>query len=620
MKKNKILLNVLVVLVLFGFSLTGSLLAEDKDSDEFYGSFLVGYRFVDVNESETKYMEDINLQKGPRLFNFKVHFAPKGKIKKLFDYFDIKLYNFGGDPFESFSIAVAKYGKYKFKYDRRKSTYFYNDKLEGLDFHTFSFDRINDSGLLKIWVGNNSHAYIDFNRYTKKGQSVTSLDIGRVEFEFDKPIDEESTDIAIGFDYAGKNFSILLEERFQDFENANSMFLPGYADGGDFARYPSALNYFSLNQPYDMEGFTHSAKFTAKPFKNLLLNGSAQLMNQETNFSYFEEADGIDYVGAGFSYENNGEGDFSRKVQLYDLNFTYFLNNKIALVGTTFYNNFDQSGSLTVENEKTQMDLKYESGGVEAGLQYQPSLKFGFSVGYRYEQRDVEDEVVIEEVNEATNKSGIFGNVKWKLSEKFKLTADYQYGSYDNPLTMISPTDFHRFRLTAKYKKKNFYFNGSYLFNKSESDQHDEMWESDRNQLNLRVGFHKKKIKFSAGYALIDVARKGSRTIFYPPSWSGGAGSFVWDILFEGTSNLFDIYVYSHLSDKVGLGGYFNYYENNGSWELSRTNLKLFLKYSCKNGFIGQLNYRLVNFKENDLGYNNYKANILEISFGYRWD
>ncbi len=619
MKFNKSFITILMVILFCGFVTSASLSAADKAEDEFYGKFIVGYRFVDISGVEEKYKEDINLGDGLRLFNFKIHFAPVGKLNKYFDYMNVYVNNFGGDPFETMGLDIMKYGKYKFKFDRRKSEYFYNDHLEGHDFHTFAFDRINDSGLLKLWLGKKSHAYIDFNSYTKKGMSVNTLDLGRVEFEFEKPIDEMSTEVTLGFDHSGKSFAFVLEEKFIDFDNANSMFLPGYADGGDFARYPTYLNYFSLNMPYNMKGNTHSAKFTFNPIKKLLLKGSLQILDQNTDFTYSEEALGADHIGVPVMYDYNGKGDFSRKSQIYDLDFTYFLSDKMALVGTTFYKSFDQEGSMTIDDVTTSMDLKYETGGVEAGIQFQPNLKFGFTLGYRMEQRDVEDEVVIEDYNEPTSKSGIFGNLNWKPSKKLRVTADYQYGNYDNPLTLISPTDFHRFRLTGKYKNKDLYFNGSYTFNRSTSDQKGEMWESDKNQLNLRFGVYKKKLHFSAGYALIDVTRKGERGIYYPPSWSGGEGTYFWDILFEGTSNLFDVYIYSKLSNKTGLGAYLNYYSNNGSWELTRTNLKLFFKYFCEKGFVGQLNYRYVDFKENDFGYNDYKANIFEVSFGYSW-
>jgi hypothetical protein len=616
MKRNKILSMFVVIMLIAAVS---SLRAEKKDDDQLSGSFMVGYRFVDTEGTETKYKEDINLEQGPRLFHFNLHYAPSGNLKKLFDQLDVRVYNFGGDPFESLGIDMVKYGTYKFKYDRRKSTYFYHDILAAHDYHTFDFHRINDSGMLKVRLGKKAHVYIDFNRYTKKGESVTTFDINRIEFEFDKPVDETSTEITVGLDYAAKGFAIVLEEKIMDYENVNSLFLPGYASGGAAAGYPSSLFYFDLNMPYDLESYTHIARFTAAPFKNLLLRGRLQISEQDTDISYYEDAWGVDYLGYDFTYASSGEGEFTRKIQLYDLEISYILTNKLAVVAAARYNNFEQTGSMTINGETMPMELKYETGGAEAGIQFQPSAKLGFTLGFRFERRDVEDEIEIEQENAPTDRTGFFGTVNLKLNKAFRLTADYQYGTYENPLTLISPTDFHRFRMTAKFKKKEFYANGSYRYTLSESEQGSEMWESSKHQINLRMGYHGKKVNAFGGYALMDITRQGDRTIAYPPAWSGGAGTFLWDILFEGKTHLFDAYLYFHLDKAWGIGSYLNYYRNKGSWELTRTTLKAFLKYTFHCGIIGQLGYRLVDFKEEEFGCNDYKANIFEISFGYKW-
>ncbi|KKM20636.1 hypothetical protein LCGC14_1643510, partial [marine sediment metagenome] len=53
---------------------------------------------------------------------------------------------------------------------------------------------------------------------------------------------------------------------------------------------------------------------------------------------------------------------------------------------------------------------------------------------------------------------------------------------------------------------------------------------------------------------------------------------------------------------------------------ISRTMIKAHVDYTFDNGIIAQLGYRFVDFKEKSSGFNDYKANILEISFGYRWE
>ena len=621
MRRKNILLP--VILSVFVISQKFSLHAENKNKT-FYGNFKFGYRIVDTSGANFKYKEDINLDNGVRLFNFSLHYTPEEKFKKLFDRLDINIYNFGGDPFESFRLSIQKYGKYKFQYNRKKAAYFYHDLHETgeghlYDMHTFNFDRIMDSGLLKIQLGNNINLYMNFDRYTKKGDSVTTFDINRIEFEFDKPISEESREVTIGVDVHLKNYSFVFEEKIQDYENSNSLFLPGYADGGASARYPSSFNYFYLNQPYDFKTYTHTFKFNARPFNSLLMAGSAMVSEQHLNLSYSEDADGINYLGRSFTYSFSGEGSFYRQFQLLDFDISYLLFNKLAIIGAVRYHSFDQDGHLTVDGEREDVDLYFDTLGFECGFQYQIFSKLALILGFRYEARDLEGTETVT-YEEETKRTGFFGNLKADLAQTLKLTLDYQHGDYDDPYTLISPTSFNRLRLTAKLRAKEFNVSGSYLWNKSKSEIYDGLWESTKNQLSLRVGYHTKTVKVFVGYSLIDVEHKGNRTVAYPPSWSGPAGAFLWEILYEGESNLLDGSLSLNLEKNWKIGGYANSYSNKGFWEISRIMLKGYLEYTFNTGLITQLGYRYVDFEEKSSGYNDYKANIFEISFGYRWE
>lgn len=597
-----------------------SLPAEEEDQN-FTGSFMFGYRMVDTGGTYEKYREDINLEDGVRLFNFNLTYKPAQNFAKLFDRLDLSLNNFGGDPFETFSLNVQKFSKYSFKYNRRKSAYFYADQQESgghlYDMHSFDFDRITDSGVLKVWLGKKADLYLNFDRYTKKGESITSYDIDRIEYEFDKPIHEDNKIIAIGLDVHLKRFSFVLEEKIQEYENSNSLFLPGYADGGAGARYPSSLDLFTLNQPYDLTTYTHTFKMNARPFDGLLLAGSAQLSDQTMDLSYSEAARGINYLNRSFDTSSNGKGDFERKLQLYDLDITFLLTNKLAIISAIRYHNFDQEGTMTIDGQDQMSNWKFNTLGIEGGLQYQFSSKFIATLGYRYEGRELEDRETVN-YEDTTRRDGFFGNLKWAPSRAFKLTFDHQMGSYDNPYTMISPTSFTRMKIAAKASVKQFSLTSSFLYHKTESEVYDNLWESTRNQFDLRAGVHGEKVKLFAGYTYMFNQHDSDRVIAYPPGWTG-SGTFLWDIMYEGKASLMDGSLTYNVSDQWKLGGYFNYYSNSGFWEIKRTTVKAFLEYVFDMGIIGQIGWRYIDFKEELSGYNDYNANILELSFGYRW-
>src|SRR4030042_1386885 len=182
MRKKNILLSFLGGVLALGFG--SSLQAQGK----FSGDFLFGLRFVDTSGpgADYKYKEDINLRRGARLSSFNLSYSPDNGLKKYFDRLDVRVLNLGGDPYESISLGLQKYGSYQIPYDRRKSTYFYQD-LTLTDFgalydlFTFDFARVQDSGTAKVWLTKGINVYFDFNRYTKKGMRTTSLDVQRAE-------------------------------------------------------------------------------------------------------------------------------------------------------------------------------------------------------------------------------------------------------------------------------------------------------------------------------------------------------------------------------------------------------------------------------------------------------
>jgi hypothetical protein len=585
------------------------------------GKLLFGYRFVDTSGTAERYKQDINLDDGLRLFTFSLQITPNETFQNVFDRISINMYNFGGDPYETFRIDVQKAGRYKFQYDRRKSTYFYADQHEignGQLYNpvTFDFDRTRDDIFFKLWVNKYIDLYANYGRYGKNGDSALIMDIERIEFEFEQPIKEDYKEFAIGADIHVKNYSLVFEEKFMDYANTNSYFLPGAADGGDGARYPSELNYFTLGQPYDLQTNTHTFKATARPTDRLIFKGMAQISNQDMDLSYAEEADGIDYMGRFFIYSQAGEGKFDRNIQLYDVEATYILLDTLAIVGAFRYNDFEQKGQLTVDGYRQDTNFQYSNRGIETGLQYQFTPRLVLTAGYRNEVREL-DGIETVDYEEKTTRNGFFGNVHWS-NKAFKVTADYQFGDYKDPYTLISPTSFHRLRLTAKANIDQFYFSGTYLWNKAENEVYEETWNSAKNQISLRAGYHNQKIQVFAGYSLIDVEHNGSRIILYPPSWEG-SGSFPWEIFYEGKSNLLDASASADIDDNWTLGGYANIYWNRGFWEIDRTTIKAYVEYNFEMGLITQLGYRYVNFEEKTSGFNDYTANIFEISFGYRW-
>ncbi|MGB7295479.1 MAG: hypothetical protein WBC70_07805 [Candidatus Aminicenantales bacterium] len=620
--------NKTILCLSLGVVLALSAAVSVKAQGRFTGDFLFGFRLVDTSGpgADYKYREDINLRRGARLSNFNLSYQPDNGLKGVFDRLDIRVLNLGGDPYETISVGLQKHGRYQLQYDRRKSAYFYQDltRMESggfYDLHIFDFDRIQDSGTAKVRLSKAVELYFDFNRYTKKGASTTTLDINRVEFEFDKPVQEDSREVAFGLDARFSWVSLVLEEKFLDYKNEGSYFLPGFTDGGPDADYPSSLNYFFMNQPYDLSGNRHSLRFSARPVDRLLLSGSGQIFNLDQDLSYSESASGLDYLNRKFAYDYSGQGRFDRDILLAGFDVHYLLLTKFSLIGAVRFHNFDQTGTFTIDGEAESQDIGYETWGVDIGGQYAFSSALILTLGYRFEDRSL-DNLETVDYGLDTTRNGFFGNVRWDPLRKLKLTFDYEHTGYQNPYALISPTSSDRLRMTAKYQVREFSFSASYLWNGTKSDLgYDDItpFKTNRNRFSLRAGYHRDRLKAFAGYSYLQSKREGDRTVEFPPSFAGPGGTFLWDILYEGKGSIFDANLSYDLTPSITLGGHALLYSNSGSYEVGRTTLKLYLEYNFAAGYVAQAGYRRVNFKEDLGGDNNYKANILELSFGYRW-
>jgi hypothetical protein len=240
--------------------------------------------------------------------------------------------------------------------------------------------------------------------------------------------------------------------------------------------------------------------------------------------------------------------------------------------------------------------------------------------GLRHESREVDIAQTLEgelesESPEDTKLTGIFGNFSWRISEALRLTTDYQLGSVDDPFTLASPTDHHRFRARARYvMNSGFSLTGSYLLHRFENDNSE--WTADQDQVNLHVGYRRENFDCALGYGLMLVKREVDQEI--TTVGFGGGDVFEFPILYEGETHLVTGRARLDINDQWAVGGNVNFYDNTESEPVTQLNLRSFVEVAFANNYLLNVSYRYVDFEEED-GLNDYSANIGEFSVGYRW-
>ena len=247
------------------------------------GDLDFGFRWASPGGNEDKYREDWNFQTGPRLFNMDVSVRPLSP--SLADVFSLEAVNLGGDPFARFGLALRKFDRYSFRFERRSAKYFYRDTIvpheeasvaasSGGDFHTFDFERVNDTYELDVDLGSNAGVFLRFNRQTRMGDSTTTLDVSRDEFELDRPLVEEKNDYLAGFKWSRGNLALSVDQSFRDYTSDGRLFLPG-ASVGENPEGSTELSSLEQLLPFDFTMPQTTVRFSHTPHPRVSVVGSA---------------------------------------------------------------------------------------------------------------------------------------------------------------------------------------------------------------------------------------------------------------------------------------------------------------------------------------------------------
>lgn len=434
------------------------------------GDFDVGYRWVDTNGNEDKYREDLNYGSGPRLFNLNMNITPVGST--FFDLANVYASHLGGEPFQSFGVTVEKFGNYKFSYRRNQSLYFYHDTILPVelagehanaragDFHTFNFERTTDVFDFDIDLNEMWNVFVKAYRTGRKGESTTTYDISRDEFEFDKPLDWKTNDIAVGFQAKGEKFSIYFDQSWRDYEDDGHIFLPGFSVGDP--ENATVLASFNQLLPFNFEMPQTTVKANIRPNSRTVINVGYVYGNLDGEFEYDERAEGTAFNGQPLTEHFAGRGTVDRKINLFDVDATFDVGEIMSIVGSFRVRRMEQKGSLLCtigpcaeseldQGERVNSDYNIDSDIFRFGVRVFPNPRAQITAGLDFENRKVDHIVngdVDEEPNTKRQPTFFFNGVY--AHPKANILAEYERGSYENPFTLVSPESLNRFKVRAR--------------------------------------------------------------------------------------------------------------------------------------------------------------------------
>lgn len=593
----------------------------------FSGSFLIGYRTVDVSKTTAKYKEDLNLDDGPRLFSLELDIKPTGAAGEIMDSFELALSNLGGDPFETMRLKASKAGAYKLQYKRLESDYFYDDTIlppelanlrlsSGGDFHTFDFTRVRDDASLEITVNPRSKFTFGFERFSKIGEATTTIDLQRDDFELDRRVNETSDAWRAGYEYSWDKVTLALEERIEDYENDVELFLPG-ATPGENTTNLTVLDFFFLDQPYEYQNQQHTLRLVARPNERWTVRAVASLQNLDLDLTARERSAGIGSTGQRFSTNLSGAGDIARDIEMFDADVTFRINDAWAIVGSAWNRALDQEGRITFGTATGRSEWTIDTTGFEAGFLWEPNTKFNWTAGYRTESRDVEFGAVetastpFRTEEETTDHDGLVTSLGWRPSDKLRFHLSYEDSSYDDSFTLVSPTDRTRIRATGDFRLgAGFALHGE--IQQSDNDNNLSGFEGSVEQADLRLSYTKEGFSASAGWGKTKIDHKIDATIVF-----GTVPTFL-PVNYRSDADFLDGRV-AWKGGRWHLGLDLRLYENDGSFALERDDYRGYVEFDLTEKYLLRIAHRTVDYNEIRANFDDYDADITEFGIGYKF-
>ncbi|MDX1631524.1 MAG: hypothetical protein R3234_06665 [Thermoanaerobaculia bacterium] len=212
-----------------------------------------------------------------------------------------------------------------------------------------------------------------------------------------------------------------------------------------------------------------------------------------------------------------------------------------------------------------------------------------------------------------TDSDGYFASVRWKTDYGLELRGKVDVNSIDDPFALSSPTDRARYRVQARYRwETGLFLSGSYQLREFEND--DSGWDAETTKAVARLGYRQGDLDVSFGYSLYEAERSIQQLVT-----STGPRTDLFDIFYESDADFLDGRIRWKAHERVTLGGMFRTYENSGSFALEHQDFRGFVEVGFLEDYVTGLAYRTVDYDEASFDVDDYDADIVELSIGYRW-
>lgn len=280
------------------------------------GSVDVGARFLtDIKGDLNTYRSVVNLGEGLRLLGLDLSLQEPSR--RLFDRLDLRMNNWGGDPYNTARLYARKARVYNLNVDYRNLQYFnfmpsFADPLlpRGIIFNERGFDtyRRMASVDLELMPGRRIVPYLAFDRNSGSGSGTTVFDISATnEYPVPNRFQDRADNYRGGVRFEFNRFHVTLEQGGIKFRDDQEAFSSGPNTGNSFTPiFGQRQSLTGLSQAWGVRGNSiyTKAMATANPVSWLDLSGQFLYSQPHTDIHYAQANTGNFFLASAFQFYN----------------------------------------------------------------------------------------------------------------------------------------------------------------------------------------------------------------------------------------------------------------------------------------------------------------------------
>lgn len=443
-----------------------------------------GYRSTDVKGSREKFLSDVNIRDGVRLFDYSLDSRSVTGGGPLYDFMHADASGAGGDPQQTFNFRIDKTRWYKFDASVRRLNYYRYLPNYALNTHNMDTRQQLSDFNLKLFPQRKARVNLGYNRAMSTGMSNISSSANSDIFADPGRHRWESNDFHAGIDASYHGWDFFAEEMYRTYKWDTSYAWPGGVNQGvvnptDLATF----TFFTRPEPTRSHAAITRASLQGSLTNrvHLVVRGmyGAERQNGYLIETYAGTTRTANQRTLASVYSSNGHAkrpssSFDAGVS-FDLTEHLTLNNTFrhsgyTILGDAYVNTLlqQQTGTAPIvttnphpfaafPNLVTPLGY-YALRGIDVStylntldLQYSKGRKLSANLGWRVTHRNVSTHNLTEAESDTQNTNTALGSIRIRPTDRFNLFFDYEKGQSDNVFVRVAPMDFQRVRARASY-------------------------------------------------------------------------------------------------------------------------------------------------------------------------